>query len=313
MSGVKYQLRISGLSTPAGTISVKALLELLHSISEGAERGLRLAIEGASVKAGRPPSWLEKAVDLTFSGLEKGSTILDFEAPQLGDVIGPDLQQQDFWVKPPQPSDTALTLFARSVHDATAENLESEYYDAGLLSSLLSMRAFFKNEARSVELVSKERPHERFKLSINEIEKAERLKVRTPEPRAFIVSGHLDAIQHSQKRFQLLLPGKQPIPGRINEEFLSAESLRQFWGKDVTVKGIVHFRPSGHIQLLQAHLIKLKERGEEVFEEVPTVQTEAEFLGATTQAAEKKDWLSEIRGKWPGDESIEELLCDLRR
>jgi len=313
MSAVKYQLKVKGLPTPDGTIPVRALLDLLRGITECAERGLRLAIEGASVKAGRPPAWLEKAVNLTFSGLEKGSTVLDFEAPELGDVIGADLQQQDFWVRPPAAGDTAITLFARSVHDTTAENLESEYYDAGLLSSLLDLKPFFKTEAKSVELFAKGRPQENLTLSMSEMEKAERLKIRTPESQAFLVSGRLDSIQHSRKRFQLVLPGKQPIPGRINEEFLSAENLRHFWGKDVTVKGMVHFRPSGGIQLLEAHLIKPKENGEEIFEEFPTVQTEAEFVRAAVQTADKKDWLKDIWGKWPGDEPIEDLLEGLKR
>jgi hypothetical protein len=314
MSAVKYQLKVKGLSTPDGTIPVRALLDLLRGITDCAEKGLRLAIEGASVKAGRPPAWLEKAVNLTFSGLEKGSTILDFEAPELGDVIGPVLHQQDFWVRAPLPTDTAITLFARSVHDTTAENLESEYYDAGLLSSFLDLKPFFKTEADSVELVAKGRPHENLTLGWSEMEKAERLKIRTPDSQAFLISGHLDAIQHSSRRFQLVLPGKQPIPGRINEEFLSAENLRQFWGTDVTIKGMVHFRPSGSIKLLEAHLIKQKENGEEVFEELPVFQTKAEFVrGAAIQAAEKKDWLKDVWGRWPGDETIEDLLEGLRR
>jgi hypothetical protein len=312
MSLIRYQLRVKGMSTPKGKITVKALLELLRGITECAERGLRLAIEGASVKSGRPPAWLEKAVNLTVSGLKPGSTILDLEAPKLGDIIGSDLQQQDFWVNAPAPTDTALTLFARSVHDTTAENLESEYYDAGLLSSLLDLKPFFKSEAQEVELVARGRPKERTTLTMTEMEKAERLKVRTPESQAFLVSGHLDAIQHSRKRFQLILTGQQPIPGRVNEEFLSAEDLRQFWGKDVTVKGVVHFRPSGRIQLLEAELIKRRDPGEEIFEQVPNVQTEAEFIKTSVQA-HKKDWLTEIWGKWPGDEPIEQLLDELKK
>src|SRR5207237_4848824 len=113
-------------------------------------------------------------------------------------------------------------------------------------------KSFFKTEAKSVELIATGRPQENLTLAMSEMEKAERVKVRMPEPQAFLVSGRLDAIQHSRKRFQLLLPEKQPIPGRISEEFLSAENLRQFWGKDITIKGTVHFRPSGRIQLLEA-------------------------------------------------------------
>jgi hypothetical protein len=312
MKSVKYQLRIKGLATPDGTISVRALMELLRGLTDSAERGLRLAVEGASVKSGRTPGWLEKAVAITVSGMEKGSTVLGIEAPMLGDVIGPELQQQDFWVTPPAPEDTALSLFARSVTDTTAENLESDYYDAGVLLSLLGFKPFLKTMAHSVELIAPGRPCENVTLSMAEMEKAERLKVRTPEPQAFIVSGHLDAIQHSRKRFQLVLPDTQVIPGRVDEEFISTEDLRQFWGKEVTVKGTVHFRPSGRVQLLEAQLIRTKEPGEELFAEMPQVQSEAEFAAEAFHAVERKDWLQEVWGKWPGDESMEEILQGLK-
>ncbi|MBI2927892.1 MAG: hypothetical protein HYY24_19555 [Verrucomicrobia bacterium] len=313
MKSVKYQLRVEGLPTPDGTISVRALLELLRGLTECAERGLRLAIEGASVKVGRTPAWLDKAVNLVFSGLEKGSTVLDLEAPTLGDVLGAGLQQQDFWNQPPAPDDTALSLFAKSVRDTTAENLESEFYDAGVLRALLNLKPFFKSEAKSAELTAPGRPQEHVVLSMAGMEKAERLKTVTPDPQAFIVSGHLDAIKHSQKRFQLVLPEGKVIPGRINEEFMTAEALRQFWGKEVTINGIVHFKPSGKVQLLQAHLIKPKEHGEEIFGEVPAVQTEAEFVTNAFEPAEKRDWLKEVWGEWPGDESAEEILEGLNR
>jgi hypothetical protein len=313
MSAVKYQLRVKGLNAPDGTIPVRTLLELLQGVIECSERGLRLLMEGASVKTGRPPSWLERAVDLTFCGLHRGSTVLEIEAPTLGDVIGSDLQQQDFWTRAPAPTDTALSLFSRSVRDTTAENLESEYYDSGVLRALLALKPLFKTEAKCVELSAKGRPEEHVILTIAEMEKAERLKVRTPEPQAFIVSGHLDAIQHSRKRFQLVLPNGQAMPGRVDEEYISAESLREFWGKDVTAKGTVHFKPSGRIQLLQAQLIKPKAAGDEVFAEMPAVQTEAAFVSNVFQAEERKDWLKEVWGKWPGDEPIEELLADLKR
>ena|SRR2546425_2869968 len=250
MKAVRYQLRIEGLATPDGTISVRALLELLKGLTDCAERGLRLVIEGASVKTGRTPAWLAKAVDLTVAGIEKGSTVLDIEAPTLGDTIGAELQQQDFWATPPAPEDTALSLFARSVHDTTAEKLESDYYDAGVLKGLLNLKPFLKNEAKSVELVSHSKPKDQVTLTLMEMEKAERLKVRMPDPQAFIVSGRLEAIEHSRKRFHLVLPEGQVIPGRIEEEFVTAENLREFWGKDVTIKGTVHFKPSGKVQVL---------------------------------------------------------------
>lgn len=311
--GVQYELRLKGLSTPAGTISARALMDVLQRMIECAERGLRLAIEGESVKRGTLPKWLGQSLNLTVTGLGRGSTVLKIEAPLLGETVGDRISQKDMWYTPPQADDTAFTLLSRSVRDTTAENLESDYYDGGVLSGLLALKPVLKTEVTSIELRAKGRRGENFKLGLAEMEKVERLKQRTPEPRAFIVSGHLNAIEHHRKRFQLLLSDGQVVPGRVDAEFMDAEAMRQFWGRKVTVKGMVYFRPSGKIQLLESHLIKSMENGEEIFEAMPQEQTEAEFVRTVAQAGERRGWLKNVWGKWPGDESVEDLLAALHQ
>jgi hypothetical protein len=101
------------------------------------------------------------------------------------------------------------------------------------------------------------------------------------------------------------------IPGRINEEFMSAEEMRQLWGRKVSVKGQVYFKPSGSVRMLDAHMLKPMEAGEEVFGVVPSVQTERGFVKAYAQPETNRNWLREIWNQWPGDELIEELLADL--
>ena len=313
MQSVKYQLRLRGLSTPDGTVPVRVLTSVLQQLMTFAERELRLAIEGQSVKRGQPPTWIAKSTDMTVTGIETGSTVLDIEAPTLGDAIGEQLQQQDFWVSPPAASDTAFTLVVKSVNDATAEDLESEYYDGGVLGSLLGLKAFVEKENQSLELRAVGRPGENFTVRRQEIEKAERLRVRTPEPQAFIVSGLLNAIEHSRKKFQLVVDDGQVIPGRVNEDFMSAEEMRRLWGKKASVKGMVHFKPSGKVRLLDAHMLKTMEEGEKVFAMVPQVQSEAEFIRTIAPPEGQRDWLKDIWNRWPGDETIEELLADLER
>jgi hypothetical protein len=281
MDNVKYQLRLQGLRTPDGAIAARVLVELLGRIIECAERSLRFAIEGVSVKSGPTPLWLADAVNLSLTAIESGRTIIYLEARPLAAVIGSEIQQPDFWMTAPAPSDTALSLFARSVRDATAEVLESDYYDAGVLRGLLGLKSLLKNEVTSIELVAEGRPDEGVTLTMNEMEKAERLKIRTPDPQPCVVAGELDAIQHGRKRFQLRRANGQLIPGSIHEEFISAERLREFWGKQVTVKGTLHFKASGKIQLLQAHSIAARAIGDEPMEQMPLVQTEAEFVAAS--------------------------------
>ncbi|MCX5769276.1 MAG: hypothetical protein NTZ09_03235, partial [Candidatus Hydrogenedentes bacterium] len=189
---------------------------------------------------------------------------------------------------------------------------DSEYYDAGVLGALLKFKPILATQVDTIKLSARRRPADNVTLSMAAMEKAEHLQVQTPEPTMLLVSGVLNSIEHSTRRFQLVLPDGQIVPGQIDDKELSAEDLRSRWGKRVTVKGLVFFRPSGRVKLLEAKLIKEKEGGEEVFEQLPLVQTEAEFAGAVVQAAESRDWVKGLWGKWPGDEPIEELLQDLR-
>src|SRR5438046_1446648 len=117
------------------------------------------------------------------------------------------------------PQDTAISLVAKSVRDATAEDLESDYYDGGVLRSLLGFKSFLRSHANQIELHAEGRPQEDFTLGMPQMEQAERLRERTPGPQAFVVSGHLDSIQHSRKQFQLALSDGQVIPGRVDERF----------------------------------------------------------------------------------------------
>jgi hypothetical protein len=103
----------------------------------------------------------------------------------------------------------------------------------------------------------------------------------------------------------------QVIQGQIDEEFVDVEDLRRFWGKKVTMKGTVSYKPSGKIRLFEAQMIKLIEEGEEVFETAPAVQTEFEFARQLTAESTRRNWLDDIRGKWPGDETIDDLVREL--
>jgi hypothetical protein len=309
---LKYQLRLKGLDSRSGTISLKALEELSSLLLEAAERGLRLAIEGNSVRPGRLPRWLTNSLDLTCTRLSKGSTVLSIEAPFLGVTAKDEIQQQDLWYVVPKPDDTAITLLSRSVHDTTAERLDSDTYDRGVLDSLLEFRQFLRGYANKVELRCKSRRDEQFQIGDLELQKIQRLKAKIPEPRAYVVSGYLDAIEHSKRRFHLVLSNGEKILGTIDPQVLNVEDMRRYWGQKATIKGNVHFRPSGKPRLIEAQVIKAMEEGEEVFDVLPQMQTETLFINEARETAVQAGWLKEVWGKWPGDEPIESLLAALK-
>jgi hypothetical protein len=311
MKTLKYKFKLEGLDSPSGTISIRALSGLLEQFTTCAERGLRLAIEGQSSRTGPAPKWLEKATDFVFTGLRKGSTVLQIEAPRLKDAIPDQIVQQDLWGNVPEPDDTAISFIARSVRDTSAENLESDYYDTGVLLSLLAMRSFLSDHAKSIKIHCDEKTNEDFSIDLPTIEKVEKLKIKIPEPQAFMLSGILEEVAYSRKRFLLDMPDSQRIQGQINEEFVNVEDLRRLWGKKVSIKGLVNFRPSGKIRLFEAQMLKPMEEGEEIFETAPVVQTEFEFSRQFHVESPRRDWLKDVWNRWPGDESIDELAKEL--
>ena len=203
----------------------------------------------------------------------------------LGETAGEQIRQQDFWYITPRPQDSALTLLSKSVHDTTAEAIDSNTYDGGMLDSLLQFKPFLKNFAKKIELKCISRPEERFEIGQSELAKVERLKAKIPEPQAFVISGRFDVIEHQRKRFHLALGNGESLLGTIDNEHLDVEHMRQYWGKKVTIKGIVHFRPSGKPRLIEAQIIKPMEEGEEVFENLPQEPSQIELLNYVRETA----------------------------
>jgi hypothetical protein len=308
---MRYKLKLQGLFTPPGTISVLALKELVDDLTEACERGLRLAIQGESVKRGPIPGWLSRSLDFTVTGLKKGSTTILLDAPELGDTAPEYIKQQDLWYSKPTPEDTALSLVSRSVKDAVSENVESNAYDKGVLDGLLSFETFFKCYGKKLVVEAPSRPVDSFSLSYTDLERVRELKAEIPEPVALVISGKFDLIQHSRRKFQLLLSNGQVIPGTIDPDILNVEQMREYWGKKVTIKGIVHFKPGRKVRLLEAQSIKPAEAGEEVFEKMPVAPRPGALFDSDLQKLSVGPALKEIWGKWPGDESIEELLASL--
>jgi len=182
VSGIHYTIRITGLKTPEGAIPLMALMGISDTLLQGSERALRLSIEGASVKRGRAPSWLSNSLDFTIVGISKGATALEIEAPTLAESAPQQVRQQNLWYTLPDPEDTALSLLSRSVSEATSERLESEYYDRGVLSALLSFKPLLGKYFDGLEMISPDRTRDGFRIGDEEIAKLGRLEAQTPDP-----------------------------------------------------------------------------------------------------------------------------------
>ncbi len=312
MKTIKYQIKIKGLKTPSGTISILALKDLASIFIENSERALRLAIEGNSIRKGQLPQWLKLAVDFNITSIKKGSTVLALEAPELSEVAAEQISQQNLWIDLPEPNDTALTIWANSFNEATTEKYGSELYDKGLLTSFISFKDFIDKYAHSIEIDSAaDKKINRLKIDCQQIERVQKLTASIPESRKIILSGYIDVIEHYAGRFKLNLESGEKIQGEIDRSILDLELMRDYWGKKVTVRGMADYKPNGKIRFIKADLLKPFEESEKVFEEYMMFEEPRELVYQISKNKPEISPLKEIWGKWPSEESIEEILSEL--
>ncbi len=110
MKTVPYILKLQGLKSRKGNISLRTLGAISNTLLDACERALRFAVEGVSVKRGKAPAWLEKSIDINVGGIHPGSTIIDLDAPILEETAFPQIEQQSFLDVQPKGEDTALTV-----------------------------------------------------------------------------------------------------------------------------------------------------------------------------------------------------------
>lgn len=313
----RYQLRLTGLREGEGQIRAAHLQRVLDALLKTAERATHLLATGAGSRKGPNPAWLNDSIDFTITGLKPGSTVLDIAAPRLGETASDVFAQQQFWpdqaeVETPARDDTALDLASLAIHEAQAEDSPGDRFDGSVLDAILGFGKATRTSALRYELIPQDSTHESFALDARSYARIEARLKAIPSPKAFIVSGRLDKIEHDAGRFRLLVNPRSALLGRLDPKALNVEALRPLWGKQTTVEGMVHFKANGQPRLIEARRIGGRVEGDAIFEEMPAAEIPGArlFTPAQERQARSFDPMS-IWGAWPGDEPIEELLAEI--
>lgn len=271
-----------------------------------AERSTRLLVEGRGKGSGPKPSWLSATLDFTFCGLRPGSTLLDLKAPCLGDTAHSRAFQGHLWRDSPSLDDTALDLAAYAIEEAQGGNPSGTRFDNSVLQAILEFGRAVGTPGVRYELESQEGAGAGFVLDDTICQKMSLVAENIPPPRAYIVSGRLDQITHKDGHFRLVFETGKGLIGRVSSEHIGIESLRLHWGKPTTIEGIVSFRADGRARLIEAHRIDSRNDGDSIFEELPM---QCELIDEALERRAASFDPMNIVGKWPGDESVEELLA----
>lgn len=299
-----HTITIKGPAAAAAGLSGHLLRDLMDVLVQGAEQSLRFAIEGRSAATGTPPTWLRAAADFDMIDLSKsprGRTFKLEARPMLESL--PDRFNQSDLFDDLDPRQSPLELFELALEHALAGHDDSAAFDHGLLKTCAQFRNVLGAGLETVEIKN----GHTIVVDGPSVEQAVRLSKVEFRSRKVRLAGQLETISYSDCRFMLRLENGARIAGTARD--LGAEMLRSAFGRKVTVTGTADFRPSGSLLRLNAESVDEATPNDlQIFASIPRP-----LLGpAVVERERERGGFAALLGQWPGDESIEELMEQMK-
>lgn len=302
----RASLRLTGPAATGIRVNARLLRTTLDVLVEAVEESVRLRVEGRSKARGARPGWLEQASAFEVE-IAPGSTEILLFAKPLAELC-PDVFAQSELFHPLTNNPTGIDVFGSSFADVVAGDRDSDRYDDGFLETVTRLGRVFDDRIDSIEFVN----GRRTTFTRSDLERVRELRRSLPPDQRARVAGKLDALRHSRRTFELLLPLGERVRGVLSSDAGEVAEVGPRLGADVVVEGTAKFRASGRLLRLEADWISAAEGDLRLWAAPPRPLFAA--LGPTefTYAQGPRSGASAIFGKWPGDESDEEVEAALR-
>ncbi|MDZ7846351.1 MAG: hypothetical protein U5L96_06095 [Owenweeksia sp.] len=90
-----------------------------------------------------------------------------------------------------------------------------------------------------------------------------------------------------------------PVSGFLSDS-IDSEEMAHYWGKEVTITGMLHHKPGGK-SIIEIQRLYEPHEGDAYFSRKPKVETTEQQLERQLRERGFQNKLPEIVGKWPGD------------
>lgn len=302
-------MRLSGDRAHGARVPASVLGELTSVLLDATRGALRLRVEGRSSARGSLPAWLGVAAEFEIVGIEAGSTLLVIEAPTLLEAA-PALFGQATLFEPIDSSDSAFGLMEQTLRAAVDGRRDSDLFDQSLLSVFHRFDRVLGAGFSCIELTNGKDGGDRVVVDSTSVAAVDRLIRTTPEPQRARVAGTLDTIRHSDRMFTLLVDDGKAVKGIA--EGIAAEQLAGLFGQSVTVAGMAVFRPSGSLLRIEAESVEASGPDAAVWARVPAPLFRGLDMAGLRQPQGLRSGVNAIVGRWPGEETEEEIAAALR-
>ncbi len=286
--------------------------ELLRLLPLAVQQSVCMAFTGQSSVRGRRPAWLRQATDIRlveYAGSDM--TVLKFEVPRLGDAAAELYRRREEWPSKPAVDDTGFDLLADVLCDVANEDSDSDRFDQPLLQRIVRFKRAMQSGFQEIAITGNRYGPDHPCL-VNEavVETARRLCSNTPSPQQARIVGNLDVIRASTRTFALKLDNGEEIRGLLATG--DVEKLASLFRRRVMVLGKAVFRPSGRLLRIDADEVVPAAVNDRLFSVPPKPQHRALDVRNAAGQHRRKKGLSAVFGRWPGNETDEEIEQALR-
>ncbi|EPX56092.1 hypothetical protein D187_007434 [Cystobacter fuscus DSM 2262] len=302
----RHEIKLKGPVIRPERIPAPLFHDLLHIFVEGAQRALRLRVEGRSTARGTQPAWMRSAAQFDLL-IEPPSEpgVFRVESRPLRQVLPANLRPGEA----PYGLDlaqTAVDLFEEGLEDALAGATDSDTFDEGLVETFSAFARLFEQGVEAIEIVN----GRTIPIDTEGVERVIRLRRQIPAPQAVRIAGTLDTIRHSDRVFTLMLESGAVLKGVA--ERLEPTRMASLFGKQVVVSGMAVFRPSGSVSRIDVEQMQEASAQESaLWSRLPRPLRVSLDTRSLRVVQDDRSGLNAIYGQWPGDESEEELVAAL--
>lgn len=288
-------------------VPAQALGCVLEIIPDAVRQSVRMAIEGRSRARGKRPDWLRAAADIRFLGHDgTDETVLHFEAPTLGEAAPRLYAQQELWPTKPAPEDTGFDILSDVFTDVAAQNADSERFDRQLLDKIFGLRHVLNGPFSEMAIAGvRHSGLQSVVVTPSVVQMARSLYTNTPVPQQVRIAGKLDMLRASTQSFGVILDDGQEIRGVLTEGDIA--QISPFLNRRVLVLGKAIYRPSGRLLRVDAEEVVEATGEERFFSSIPKPVRQKFDLRDTVREQQHKMGIAAVIGKWPGDESDEQI------
>lgn len=307
---MKYEIKIEGTQDPKGMIDLVRLSRLADSLHKIAEGALQIRLRGLSFSKGRKRSEIDNALSIYITGIREGSTCIDIESDTFGntlkslqsDNLKQEFQQNLFDLTP-------VSLIMSSYREAMKENPSTDKLDKPLLRELKNFKKVFINEEESIN-ISNQGSNEPLTINYQTFNNIDVLEDELPNPQSVIINGTLELLKYSKQKVTIQT-NEGMVDGFLSDS-IDKELIGIYWGKEITLSGNVHFKPGGK-SIFEIEKIFKPADGDTFFSKKSKTENIEQQIERQLQVHKNRNQLSDIIGKWPGDESFEDLLSLLTK